>query len=215
MTLCISAATVTSLLGTLLYDGMPVFPSLPTLSPFISLFAIVSTFLDELARKRLPRRPVMFFLRRRDVKSQSVPARYDHYLLDTMLFSRVACHRTQYLKLLLLHWRSRSTDSRLFDGVRAFEDIPEPNGWKLMHDLFTKTERFAKGYKLFERLFEELGPIYKESVLLSPKTTVHVIEPEDIEKVFRAEGKYPRRLQLDIWFEYRKRRNYFPGLILL
>ncbi|XP_073228382.1 1,25-dihydroxyvitamin D(3) 24-hydroxylase, mitochondrial-like [Porites lutea] len=132
-----------------------------------------------------------------------------------MFSSRIACHRTQYLKLLLLHWRSRSTDSRLFDGVRAFEDIPEPNGWKLMHDLFTKTERFAKGYKLFERLFEELGPIYKESVLLSPKTTVHVIEPEDIEKVFRAEGKYPRRLQLDIWFEYRKRRNYFPGLILL
>ena len=69
--------------------------------------------------------------------------------------------------------------------------------------------------QLFERLFEELGPIYKESVVLSPKTTVHVIEPEDIEKVFRAEGKYPRRLQLDIWLEYRKRRNYFPGLILL
>ena len=84
-----------------------------------------------------------------------------------------------------------------------------------MFDLFTKTERFAKGYKLFERLFEELGPIYKESVLLSPKTTVHVIEPEDIEKVFRSEGKYPMRLQLDIWLEYRKRRNYFPGLILL
>ena len=128
---------------------------------------------------------------------------------------RIACHRTQYFKLLSLHWRYRSTESRLFDRVRAFEDIPEPNGWKLMFDLFTKTERFAKGYKLFERLFEELGPIYKESVLLSPKTTVHVIEPEDIEKVFRSEGKYPRRLQLDIWLEYRKRRNYFPGLILL
>ncbi|CAH3047031.1 unnamed protein product, partial [Porites lobata] len=132
-----------------------------------------------------------------------------------MFSSRIACHRTQYFKLLSLHWRYRSTDSRLFEGVRAFEDIPEPNGWKLVFDLFTKTERFAKGYKLFERLFEELGPIYKESVLLSPKTTVHVIEPEDIEKVFRSEGKYPRRLQLDIWLEYRKRRNYFPGLILL
>ena len=128
---------------------------------------------------------------------------------------RIACHRTQYFKLLSLRWRYRSTESRLFDRVRAFEDIPEPNGWKLMFDLFTKTERFAKGYKLFERLFEELGPIYKESVLLSPKTTVHVIEPEDMEKVFRSEGKYPRRLQLDIWLEYRKRRNYFPGLILL
>ena len=63
-----------------------------------------------------------------------------------------------------------------------------------MFDLFTKTERFAKGYKLFERLFEELGPIYKESVLLSPKTTVHVIEPEDIEKVFRSDTGSPSSL---------------------
>ena len=65
---------------------------------------------------------------------------------------------------------------------------------------------FSKNLDLFTK---------KASVLLSPKTTVHVIEPEDIEKVFRSEGKYPRRLQLDIWLEYRKRRNYFPDLILL
>ena len=215
VTLCISVATVTSLLGTLLYDGMPVFPSLPSLSPFISSFCYRLNFPRRTRAETLATQASDVFLRRLDVKSQSVPARYGHNLLDTMFFSRVACHRTQYLKLLLLHWRSRSTDSRLFEGVRAFEDIPEPNGWKLMYDLSTKTEHFAKGYKLFERLFEELGPICKESVLLSPKTTVHVIEPEDIENVFRAEGKYPRRLQLDIWLEYRKRRNYFSGLILL
>ena len=61
VTPCISAATVTSLLRIPLYDGMPVFPSLPSLSPFISLFCYRLNLLDELARKRLPRRPVMFF----------------------------------------------------------------------------------------------------------------------------------------------------------
>ena len=42
VTPCISAATVTSLLRIPLYDGMPVFPSLPSLSPFISLFLLSS-----------------------------------------------------------------------------------------------------------------------------------------------------------------------------
>lgn len=84
-----------------------------------------------------------------------------------------------------------------------------------MYDLCTKTERFTKGFKVTERLFEELGPVYKERLILSPSTSVHVIEPEDIEKVFRAEGKYPRRLVIDVWLEYRKRRNYFPGLAVV
>ena len=194
---------------------MPVFPSLPSLSPFISLFLLSSQLSRPTRAERFCHAGQWCLLWRLDVKSHSVAVTEGHSLLDTMFSSRIACHRTQYFKLLSLHRRSQSTESRLFDGVRAFEDIPEPNGWKLMYDLFTKTKHFAKGYKLFERLFEELGPIYKESVLLSPKTTVHVIEPEDIEKVFRAEGKYPRRMQLDIWLEYRKRRNYFPGLILL
>jgi len=44
---------------------------------------------------------------------------------------------------------------------------------------------------------------------------VHITDPDDFEKVFRAEGKFPRRPPVDIWVEHRKRRNYFPGIILL
>ena len=143
-----------------------------------------------------------------------------------MLSTSTVCRRNvlqrkQYFTPLTLYWRSQRTEARAldsqetFNGMRAFEDIPEPNSFKFMYDLCTKTERFTKGFKVTERLFEELGPVYKERWTLTPLTSVHVIEPEDIEKVFRAEGKYPRRPIIDVWLEYRKRRNYFPGLVLV
>ena len=70
-----------------------------------------------------------------------------------------------------------------------------------MYDLCTKTEGFTKAYKITERLFHGLGPIYKD--------------PDDFEKVFRAEGKYPRRLMFDFIVEHRKQRNHFPGITQL
>ncbi|CAH3175360.1 unnamed protein product [Porites evermanni] len=81
-----------------------------------------------------------------------------------------------------------------------------------MYDVITKTEGFTKPFKFLERLFDELGPIYKEDFTMRPSTTVHVIDPEDFEKTFRAEGKYPQRPILDFHLEHRRRRNYFPGV---
>ena len=119
---------------------------------------------------------------------------------------------------LTLFWRSQRTEAKqiespeTFDGVRSFDEIPEPNRWKFMYDLCTKTGDFAKAYKLTERLFHELGPLYKENLMLWPIAAVHIQDPDDFEKVFRAEGKYPRRLIFDFLVEHRKRGNHFPGI---
>ncbi|CAH3047023.1 unnamed protein product [Porites lobata] len=119
---------------------------------------------------------------------------------------------------LTLFWRSQRTEAKqkespeTFDGVRSFDEIPEPNRWKFMYDLCTKTGDFAKAYKLTERLFHELGPLYKENLMLWPIAAVHVQDLDDFEKVFRAEGKYPRRLIFDFLVEHRKRGNHFPGI---
>ena len=124
-----------------------------------------------------------------------------------------------YRKPLTLFWRSQRSEPKqvgspeTFDGVRPYRVIPEPNGLKFMYDLCTKTEGFTKAYKLTERLFHELGPIYKENLMLMPTEVLHVQDPDDFEKVFRAEGKYPRRLMFDFMVEHRKRRNHFPGII--
>ena len=126
--------------------------------------------------------------------------------------------RTQYLKPLSVCWRSQKTEARhlesqgSLDGLRSFGEIPQRNRWRFMYDVITKTEGFTKPFKFLERLFDELGPIYKEDFTMRPSTTVHVIDPDDFEKTLRAEGKYPQRPILDFHLEHRRRRNYFPGL---
>ena len=81
-----------------------------------------------------------------------------------------------------------------------------------MYDLCTKTEGFTRIYKITERLFHDLGPIYKEDLMFRPNITVHVKDPDDFEKILRAEGKFPRRPLFDFLVENRKRRKYFPGI---
>ena len=142
-----------------------------------------------------------------------------------MLSPRIAFRRNilgftkTYRKPLTLFWRSQRSEPKqvgspeTFDGVRPYRVIPEPNGLKFMYDLCTKTEGFTKAYKITERLYHELGPIYKENLMLMPTEVLHVQDPDDFEKVFRAEGKYPRRLMFDFMVEHRKRRNHFPGII--
>ena len=45
------------------------------------------------------------------------------------------------------------------------------------------------------RLFNEYGPIFKEHVL-QKTSVVHVMEPDDFEKVYRAEGKISQERHL-------------------
>ena len=127
----------------------------------------------------------------------------------------VAVWRSQKTQAITLESREDLGDSAdVHDRIRPFEEIPGPKtGLKFMVDSYSKTEGFTKAYKLSEILFAEHGPIYKESMILG-KPVVHLTDPEDFEKVFRAEGKYPRRPPIDIWIEYRKRRKLFTGLFL-
>ena len=99
--------------------------------------------------------------------------------------------------------------------ARPFEDIPGPQrNFKTIAEFYFKSERFTKGYKMYDVLFEKYGPIFKENMIM-PVSAVHLLDPDDHEKVLRAEGKYPSRPIVDFWLEHRKRRNYFPGILLL
>ena len=145
---------------------------------------------------------------------------------SSIALRRSLLHRKQNLKALVAVWRSQKTqaitreshedlgDSANVHDARPFEDIPGPkSGLKAMVDFYGKTEGFTKVYKLNDILFAEHGPIYKENMIMG-MPAVHVIDPEDFKKVFRAEGKYPRRPPVDIWSEYRKRRNLTTGVFL-
>ena len=138
--------------------------------------------------------------------------------------------RTLYFGPLTYIWRSAKTDSgplesreSFRDSVKAeikdhearlFENIPGPKtGFMSIVEFYRKTEGFTKSFKLADSFFAEYGPIYKENIMLGPET-VHVIDPADFERVFRAEGKYPRRPLVDAWVECRKRNGYLLALMV-
>ena len=140
---------------------------------------------------------------------------------------------TRHLKPSANFWRSQKTQAADLDSdeifrdsakgpkaeiedgrVRPFEDIPGPKkSLKSIVEFYVKTEGLTKAYKQNQRFFAKYGAIYKDNML--GQTFVHTMDPNDFEKVFRAEGKYPRRPLVEVWKEHRKRRNYFPGLLLL
>ncbi|XP_015780617.1 PREDICTED: cytochrome P450 27C1-like [Acropora digitifera] len=139
---------------------------------------------------------------------------------------------TQNFKSLgsLCLWRSKSSQAAsreasldLVDSteiedhgeVRPFEDIPGPKrSLRNLIAVYRRSEGLTKNFKVVEAFFKEYGPIFKQD-LTGDMLMVHILDPDDYKKVFRAEGKYPQRPLLDFWVEHRKRRNYFPGLVLL
>ena len=109
---------------------------------------------------------------------------------------------------------SRKRDVGDSAPVRPFEEIPGPGKsfWSIV-EFYRKTKGFTKPYKMHDVMFAKYGPIYKEELLGRP--TVHLMDPNDFEKVFRAEGKYPKRPNLfDHMTEHRRRRTGNPGIFL-
>lgn len=90
-------------------------------------------------------------------------------------------------------------------SARSHSKIPGPNTWELINlfrpggdlhgkDLFSIQEEFQKRY----------GNICKLPGLLNNSDIVFVYEPEDMEKIYRNEGKFPVRRGFDSMDYYRK-----------
>lgn len=79
---------------------------------------------------------------------------------------------------------------------RSFADIPGPSGLpfvgRALH--YIKNSTTLKEFLIMHgrTYFEQYGPIYKETIM--GKTIVYISDPKDAETVYKAEGKYPRRV---------------------
>ncbi len=58
--------------------------------------------------------------------------------------------------------------------------------------------------------FREYGPIFKENI--AGITSVHIIEPSDVQELFRTDGKTPHRILMEPQYHYRIRRKRNVGL---
>ncbi|XP_072024302.1 cytochrome P450 10-like [Amphiura filiformis] len=98
---------------------------------------------------------------------------------------------------------------------KPFEEIPGPKGLPLLGTLldYTSVGRFKTLEKMHEATvdrFREYGPIFKENI--AGITSVHIIEPSDVQELFRTDGKTPGRILMEPQYHYRIRRKRNVGL---
>ncbi|XP_068595935.1 cholesterol side-chain cleavage enzyme, mitochondrial [Brachionichthys hirsutus] len=97
--------------------------------------------------------------------------------------------------------------------VRPFSEIPGQwkNGVANLYN-FWKQNGFKNLHRIMLQNFNTFGPIYREKI--GYYENVNIINPEDAAILFKAEGHYPKRLQVEPWTSYRDYRNRKYGVLL-
>ncbi|XP_020784490.2 cholesterol side-chain cleavage enzyme, mitochondrial [Boleophthalmus pectinirostris] len=97
--------------------------------------------------------------------------------------------------------------------VRPFSEIPGhwKNGLANLYN-FWKQDGFRNLHRIMVQNFNTFGPIYREKI--GYYESVNIISPEDAAVLFKAEGHFPRRLQVEPWTAYRDFRNRKYGVLL-
>ena len=109
-------------------------------------------------------------------------------------------------KLLQLRRKLHGTN----DTFRSFAEIPGPSGLPFFGTVLhyiKNSSTLKERLMIHGRYFEQYGPIYKETIM--GKTIVYIHDPKDVETVYKAEGKHPRRVipQFKAIEKYYKSRN--------
>ena len=132
--------------------------------------------------------------------------------LQCMLYS-VATPQQQPKDHLTEHAASPSgTD---FTTARLFDAIPSPKRIPLL-GISSDFMKFSpsQAVKLVHKRVEELGKLYREKIVPGLPEFLFVLDPEDVAKVFRADGRHPRRFPISEWTTLRKELNIPNGLFL-
>uniref|UniRef100_A0A8C0S8G7 steroid 11beta-monooxygenase n=1 Tax=Canis lupus familiaris TaxID=9615 RepID=A0A8C0S8G7_CANLF len=99
-------------------------------------------------------------------------------------------------------------------AVLPFEAVPRCPGNKWMRVLQIWRQQGSESLHLeMHRTFQELGPIFRYDV--GGTHMVHVMLPEDVERLQRVESPQPWRPPLDPWLAYRQHRGHKCGVFLL
>ena len=102
-----------------------------------------------------------------------------------------------------------------YASAKPFDAIPSPKRIPLIgisRD-FTKFSPSKISFFVHERV-EQLGKLYREKIVPGAPEFLFVLDPDDVAKVFRADGRHPRRFPLTEWTDIRKELNVPNGLFL-
>ena len=102
-----------------------------------------------------------------------------------------------------------------YASAKPFDAIPSPKRIPLIgisRD-FTKFSPSKISFFVRERV-EQLGKLYREKMVPGAPEFLFVLDPDDVAKVFRADGRHPRRFPFTDWIDIRKELNVPNGLFL-
>lgn len=100
--------------------------------------------------------------------------------------------------------------------VRPYNEIPGPKGLPFVGTLFdyVRDKGHTKIHQIQKDRAEQYGEIYREKIL--DYDTVTISNPDDIQYLFRNEGKYPQREPLfPLWMKYKEDRKQAHGVFSL
>ena len=117
----------------------------------------------------------------------------------------------------------RSAHKQIVQEVpeKSFDEIPGPKGWPLIGTLLDYTKDLGGGVRSYQRMHEmqqqrvqQYGPIYREKIFT--RQTVIISNPDDVEYLFRNEGKWPQREPpFPLWEKYKQDRDRVSGVTSL
>nr|XP_044999494.1 cytochrome P450 11B3, mitochondrial-like [Jaculus jaculus] len=97
--------------------------------------------------------------------------------------------------------------------VLPFEAMPQAPGHKWLRRLQTWKEPHNENLHLeMHQIFQELGPIFRHG---TGRQRVFVMLPEDVEKLYKEDCMYSRRVLLEPWVAHRELSGQRRGLFLL
>ena len=112
----------------------------------------------------------------------------------------------------------QSSEDHEIERIKKFLEIPTPKRIPILNfsrDFSKVAKNPFKVVNFIKERVEEFGKIYREKLSPGLPEFLFVLDPNDIEKVFRAGGKYPRRFPLTEWVVARKQVGVPGGVFLM
>lgn len=99
---------------------------------------------------------------------------------------------------------------------KSYDQIPGPKGLPLVGTLFdyVRNKGHTRVHEIQAERVQEYGEIYREKLL--GLDTVTISNADDVQYLFRNEGKYPQREpQFPLWMKYKEERKQAHGVFSL
>ena len=122
-------------------------------------------------------------------------------------------------KCLLFH--SMHTQAAQGIAAKPFKEIPGPKGLPIIGTLLDYVRDQGEGIRGYKRMhvmqqqrIQQFGSIYREKIV--NYETVAISNPDDVQFLFRNEGKHPTRQPVfPLWMKYKEEREQPLGLFNL